>query len=429
MKSISSLISQMQKKFDAQIVSPWNQVYALIEIGPSRIGIAAKASDLPDSSELHLYPKNLEKVLDRDVFDVPTLIDAKLLIQKRMQKTPDGAFRPRGGLPKVIYPTGITSVDAALVIGGFLGRMAHRLWGASNGGKSLILQMLVITAWEMYRKPSLIIAPEYSFDEDRFRTLPGGQAVLDEEALEIYEPGSGHDAYDKAGDMISTGKYGIVGFDSITPLHDPEEVGKNMKDVMKPGVKAMMQTRFIEEILPYLHHSTKSALVLIVQSRRRGASTTQSQSHSQYDLVSGAYSPEGAKPASGDAVQFYVQQSLMLNAPSKHVRDKETGDFVGHRASGRVDKNHHAAMGRKFEFSVDYWTGIDVLSDLIMMAHEREIIQLDKRRHILPKGILPKEREFKTAKDFRAAMETERDLKTAVQRAVLKSFNPQFGEE
>lgn len=422
--TVVELIKALEK-FKALIVSPWDGNSALVEIGPSRVGIAESAKNLPETSEFHLYPKNLSKVLERDVWDIPSLLDGKLITQKSTKKTSAGAFRPFGKVQRVIYPTGLLSIDSALMLGGFLGKMCHRLWGASNGGKSVILNLTCITAWEMYRKKSLIINSEFTFDEERFMSLTGGREMLEEGGLEVYEPGNGTDAYNKAEQLVSSGDYAIIGFDSITPLQSPDEMSRDMGERQSPGSKAALQARFIENILPNLYHRTNSALIMIIQNRHMGAGASQAQANAKFDLVSGAFSGQKDKPASGDAVQFYVQQSLKINAPSKMTYDDD-GNVTGHRASGFVDKNHHAPMGKKFEFNIDYYNGIDTITDIAKNAVRLEVVQLDRNKHVIPDNIISGGLSFPSAKKFSEALTKDRELRRMIYLAVIEKVNPKF---
>jgi len=213
----SSLITQFIKKFGAKVVIPDDGKVCQLDVGHNRITIARSTRSLPPGTEFMVRRKNLSEILERDVWDVPKLADAKLIEDHYRRTVPVGSFRPKGGKQSIIYPTGILPVDSALVCGGFFGRVISRIWGASEGGKSLILYMTMITAWQLYRKHSLLINPEFDFDENRLLGLPGAEDVIEGGALEVYEPGNGTDAYDEALDKIASGNYGVVGFDSITP--------------------------------------------------------------------------------------------------------------------------------------------------------------------------------------------------------------------
>lgn len=424
MNSMNSeeLVQAFISKFNAKVVIPWDSKLTQVEVGPTRVVITARAQKMPPGTECILRLKDIVKVLERDVFDIPALIDAELLEQHYSRSVPVGMFRPKGGVNRVIYPTGILAVDKATGIGGFYGKIMSRIWGASTGGKSIILYMAMITAWHTYRKRSLLINPEYDFDEYRFSVLPGGAEALKADAIDVYEPGSGDDAYDKSVDMMSTGDYGIIGLDSMTPLKSASEMEKGAGDAARVAQKAGMQTRFIEDALPHLYHQSNAAFIVIVQSRRR--ITTGRATEGLFE-PSGAYAPGSEKQAAGNALQFYTQISLKVNPPVKVVYDNAK-NMIGHLVTGVVDKNKHAPQGMRFEFPIDYTKGLDQVTAMINTAVMDDIIILSKTRHIIPAKITGTELVFKNNKECRAAIEADRDLARAIYTAILCKINPNF---
>ena len=325
------LIKSFIKKFNAQVVIPYDGSICQLDIGHNRVTITGSVKSLPPGTEFMIRPRNLLKILERDVWDAPLLLEAELLEEQYKRTIPKGSFRPRGGKPKIIYPTGIPSVDTALN-GGWLGRTIGRIWGASEGGKSVILYMTMITAWLLFRKRSLLITPEFDFDEERFSVLPDGKEALGNDALEVYEPGTGTDAYDEILDKVSGGSFGVVGIDSISPLKDATEMGKQIKDVEKVAAKASIQSRFLDSLMPVLYHQSNTAFIAVAQSR---GTIARGGHQSHFNSISGTYSRDGAKPSASDALQFDAQQSMRVNAASNPKFDG--GNMIGHLCTGYID--------------------------------------------------------------------------------------------
>lgn len=408
------LIKKFIKQFNAQVVIPYDGKICQLDIGHNRITISNSVKSLPPGTEFMLRPRYLLQILERDVWDVPLLLEAALIEEQFKRSMPTGSFRPKGGKPKVIYPSGIPSIDTALY-GGFLGRIISRVWGASEGGKSVILYMTMITAWALFRKRSLLINPEFDFDEDRVRVLPGGDDLLDNDALEVYEPGTGTDAYDEALDKIAGGGFGVAGIDSISPLKAAEEMNKALRDVEKVAAKATIQNRFLDSLMPLLYHQSNTAFIVVVQGRRKIMVGKGSQGH--FDSVSGTYSKDGAKPASSDALQFDAQQSIRVNAASNPKF--ESGNMIGHLCTGFVDKNKRAPKGRTFEFYIDYHEGLFLEDQIAEAAIKEGIIKLKGTTHKLPDGT-----KYKTGKVFREALREDSALRKSIYVEILKSFNP-----
>ncbi len=407
------LIKQFVKQFNAQVVIPYDGKICQLDIGHNRITIANSVKSLPQGTEFMVRPKNLSEILERDVWDVPLLLQAELIEEQYRRSMPVGSFRPKGGKPKIIYPTGIPSVDTALS-GGWLGRVIARIWGASEGGKSVILYMTMITAWALFRKRSLLINPEFDFDEDRVRVLPGGDDLLDNNALEVYEPGTGTDAYDAAVDKIAGGGFGVAGIDSISPLKDAAEMSKQLKDVEKIAAKATIQNRFLDSLMPVLYHQSNTAFIVVVQGRRKITVGKGVQSH--FDSVSGTYSKDGAKPAASDALQFGAQQSIRVNAASSPKF--ESGNMIGHLCTGFVDKNKRAPKGRKFEFYIDYNDGLYLEDQMAEVAIRSGLITLKGTKHTLFGDI------YKSGKELQEVLRVDRELKKALYIEILKTTNP-----
>lgn len=418
MSDSTGLVKKFIKKFDAKVVIPWDGKVAQVDIGQHRVGICNTIRSVPQGSEIFLRIKNLSAVLERDVWDVPVLKGAELIESLSSRRVPQGAYRPLGKVNKIVYPTGITPIDLALIVGGFYGRIISRIWGASMGGKSVILYMTMITAWRLFGKRSLIICPEFDFDEDRFSNLPGAKEILEGGGLEVYEPGTGTDAYNKVLDMVVSGDYAIIGVDSLTPLQNEEELLKGMEDAEKVASKAKIQTRFIETVLPILHHESRTAFIGVVQ-QRRSINTSRSQSRGAFDPVSGSYGPQGEKGAASDALQFYTQQSLKIFQPTKPKY--VDGNMVGHQVTGIVDKNKRAAQGRRFEFFINYYTGFDVVALLVTEAVKQDVIRLDKRNHIIAEDVCPGGRSFKNNLECRKVLAEDRELHRVVYGAVMTS--------
>lgn len=416
------LVEAFTKKFNAQVVVPWDGSAQQVDIGPTRVTLASNVRQVLPGSDFLIRLKSIPEIMKRDVWDIPALRSSGLIEPQVSRTVPVGAYRPMGKKPKIIYPTGILSVDLALS-GGFMGSILSRIWGASTGGKSVILYMAMITAWQLYGKKSLLINPEFDFDEDRFSVLPGGKTMLESEGLLVYDPGASADAYDKVIDLVGSAAYAIIGFDSLTPLKSESELSKSFSDEPRVADKAKAQTRFLEDVLPHLYHKSKSALIMIVQSRKR-LGDTRSGMMSQFDEVSGSYGASGDKPASGDALQFYTQQSLKVFPPTKLVYEKGTRNILGHQITGLVDKNKRAPQGTRFGFYIDYRTGLDLDLQIVNAAIEAGIIELRKQKHVVQ--LDGQEQIFDSGRECRLALSADRELRKAVYLGVLKHVNPDF---
>lgn len=412
-----STINAFMKKFSMKVKAPWDGKLALGTIGPSEVAIGVRATGIPDEVGIFVRYKNLEDIMNRDIFDIPTLTDAGLIdILTPKISVPKGKYRNlRSGTP-VIYPTGIISVDTALGWGGFFGGLAHRLWGPSQSGKSVLLYMLMITAYNLFRKGSLLINQERSFDEDMFDMLGGGP-LIDSGMLKVFDSSMGEEAYEEAVDGVRSNQFAIAGIDSITGLMSESEIQKHLSKNPRLGDKARLQTRFIEKVLPFLHETT-TALAMIAQTRVKT-----DDSRAYRDSVSGSYAgAEGMKPAAADAIEFYSSQSCRFNAPKEIKWNSGRTAMDSHTASGLIDKNRRSRVGRTFSFFIDYDNGVEVEHDLIEHAVKLKIIALDGKAHVLPSGD-----RFPTNSATITALREDKGLYWNLYREVIKEVQGKHG--
>lgn len=367
-------IFELKHKFNAKTASPWDGKRETLKIATHLILICNTVPKGEVEADACLLVRHLDIVMKRDAFAFDVLVkDGLLQVVDPSAVLPKGEYRPLGGRPKIFYPSGIISLDVALN-GGFIGSYMQRIWGASQSGKSLILYMVMIRAWEIYHKPSLLIAGEFAFDEERFCSLVGGREMYEAGGVKIFEPGVGEEALDEGYDKIGQNIFAVVGVDSVNSLKPEEELKKSLSKSARVGAKAAMQTRFIERVLPVLH-KTNTALIVIIHNK-----PDTKESFGTHDPIAGTYNMEGGKQGAAVAFEYYSTQSIRMNAPRALRRNKE-GELLGHKASGVVDKQRFSPRGRTFEFNIDYYEGIDDREGLVNMAIQQGVIQLRGRRH------------------------------------------------
>ena len=410
--SAEEAFNLIRKKFNGRVVEPWDDKKGMMEIGPTRVCVAATKRSIHQNAEVIIVAKNAAAILERDVFDIPTLRDADLIdINTPKLSVPKGTYRLKRK-PLIIYPTGILPVDMALGVGGLAGGKAHRFWGPSQSSKSYLLYILMIYTYYAFGKKSLIVDAEDAFEEQRFFNLPGAEQMYEAGALEIFEPGAGDEAFDETLARAGSGEFGIVGYDSITASVSKGELERSLQKDPRLGDKARMQTRFLEALMPNLRR-TSTAVIMIVQPRRKT-----SQTYGTHDPIAGTYSRGGeAKQGAADAVEFYTQQSIQFDAPSGVVWSETGGmkEMIAHSVSGIVDKNRLAPRGRKFKFQLSYYEGADSVSPIIEEGVKSQLIEMDGRKLIFPEG-----REFKNVKEAKASLQEDRQFYMSIYQMMIE---------
>ena len=101
MADTQTLIKAFIKKFKAQVVVPWEGNAVQVDVGPTRLTITNSTRYILPGTEFLLRVKHLVQVLERDVWDVPSLKDAQLLEAHMTRTIPAGTFRPKEGRPKI----------------------------------------------------------------------------------------------------------------------------------------------------------------------------------------------------------------------------------------------------------------------------------------------------------------------------------------
>jgi len=270
------------------------------------------------------------------------------LIQKASEyKEKDVKFRSTGILP----------LDLTLKCGGYREGRLIEIFGPEHSGKTLMALLAIIHDQKMFKKKSLFVDAEASFDLKWFKTLGGNLDLLD-----IYNPYDAHDevygelVYDNIIDLIETGKYSFVVLDSLMggALLSKKILAKKLDDKKgsSPGGNAMLNKAFYQRAF----------------GKTVKTNTTFITTNHVVNKIGIAFgNPETT--AGGTALKFYCEQRINILLP----KDKEQN--VGHLSRGKIIKNKRGnSAGQKFEYYLSYEYGIDNFAEMKRLLIQHDIV-------------------------------------------------------
>ncbi len=129
----------------------------------------------------------------------------------------------------------------------------------------------------------------------------------------------------------------------------------------------------------------------------------------------------------GRALPFYAAQRIKLqNITSKTRIMNDDGDQIGHRARYKIIKNKVAPPFVNGEFPLIYGKGIDVCEELVTLAGDFAVIEMDKKNYLVPnsKGVIVKKPK-KTVVDM---MKSNPDFYEEVLAELKALYTETFGE-
>ncbi len=255
-----------------------------------------------------------------------------------------------------VFSTGILSLDLALG-GGFPEGRIIEIYGSNMSGKTVLSIYAAISVQKRNDgKKVVLIDLEGTFNKDMARTNG-----LNVEDLIIAQPMTGEQAFDIIERLSSTGRIGLIIFDSVASA---QPAAMNEKDIgsASMGVQAKMFSECIRRVLPVLNR-TKTSLIFINQTREK------------VGVMFG--NPETT--TGGKALPFYASMRLevrpveYLSETGAMVKTKE--DAIGQRVKVKVQKNKIAAPFKTCDYILRFGVGIDQDADIIATGIQLGVIK------------------------------------------------------
>jgi len=269
-------------------------------------------------------------------------------IEKQFGK---GAIMKMGDAPAVsidAISTGSITLDHALGIGGVPRGRVIEIFGPESSGKTTLATQIVAEAQKVGGQCAYIDA-EHAFDPNY-----AAQLGVDTDSLLISQPDTGEQALEIVDMLVRSGALDVVVIDSVAALVPKSEIEGEM-GASHVGVQARLMSQALRKLTGSISR-TGTVVVFINQIREK------------IGVMFG--SPETT--TGGRALKFYASVRLDIR---RIGAIKEGQEVVGNRTRVKVVKNKVAPPFREAEFDIIYGEGVSMLSELVDLALQYEVIQ------------------------------------------------------
>ena len=246
-------------------------------------------------------------------------------------------------------PTGSINLDLALGIGGYPKGRIIEIYGQESSGKTT-LTLHAIAEEQNKGGTAAFIDAEHSFDPTYAESLG-----VDLEKLIISQPDNGEQALEIADRLSRSGQVSLIIIDSVAALTPKAEIEGEMGD-SKMGLHARLMSQALRKMNGSLYKN-KCTIIFINQLRDK------------IGVMFG--NPETT--TGGNALKFYASVRLDIRKQSQPIKDGD--EAIGSRVKVKVVKNKVAPPFKTAEFDIIYGEGISMVSELIDIAVQKEIIK------------------------------------------------------
>ena len=246
-------------------------------------------------------------------------------------------------------PTGSINLDLALGIGGYPKGRIIEIYGQESSGKTT-LTLHAIAEEQKKGGTAAFIDAEHSFDPTYAESLG-----VDLEKLIISQPDNGEQALEIADRLSRSGQVSLIIIDSVAALTPKAEIEGEMGD-SKMGLHARLMSQALRKMNGSLYKN-KCTIIFINQLREK------------IGVMFG--NPETT--TGGNALKFYASVRLDIRKQSQPIKDGD--DAIGSRVKVKIVKNKVAPPFKTAEFDIIYGEGISMVSELIDIAVQKEIIK------------------------------------------------------
>ena len=247
-----------------------------------------------------------------------------------------------------VIPTGSTTLDIALGIGGYPRGRIIEVYGPESSGKTTLTLHAVAQAQKMGGIAAFIDA-EHALDVSYARKL----GVKTDELL-ISQPDTGEQALEIADMLVRSGAVDILVIDSVAALVPKAELEGDMGDT-HVGLQARLMSQALRKLTGSINRS-RTVVFFINQIRMK------------IGVMFG--NPETT--SGGNALKFYATQRIDIRRIGA-IKGNE--GVLGNRTRCKVVKNKMAPPFREAEFDIMYGQGISQAGELIDLGVAADIVQ------------------------------------------------------
>ncbi len=245
-------------------------------------------------------------------------------------------------------PTGSTTLDLALGVGGVPRGRIVEIFGPESSGKTTLVYHIIAEAQARGGVCAFIDA-EHALDPVYARRIG-----VDTDELLVSQPDYGEQALEIVDILVRSGAVDVVAVDSVAALTPRVELEGQMGET-QVGLQARLMSQALRKLAGNLNRA-KTVCLFTNQIREK---------------IGVSFGSPETQPG-GRALKFYCSQRLDLR---RIETLKEGTEAVGNRVRVKVVKNKVAAPFRQAEFDVEYGVGISKQGCLIDLGLEHDLVQ------------------------------------------------------
>jgi recombination protein RecA len=243
--------------------------------------------------------------------------------------------------------TGSLILDDKLGIGGVPRGRITEIYGPESSGKTTIALHVIAEAQKEGGIAAFVDA-EHSLDPVYAKKLG-----VDIDNLVVSQPDTGEQALEITEALVRSGAIDVIVIDSVAALTPKAEIEGEMGD-SHVGLQARLMSQALRKLTGVIKKSNTAAIFI-------------NQLREKVGVMFG--NPETT--TGGRALKFY--SSIRLDVRRVETLKKGT-EFYGNRTKVKVVKNKLAPPFKVAEFDIRYGEGIDIISDIIDLSVEKDLI-------------------------------------------------------
>ena len=247
-----------------------------------------------------------------------------------------------------VVPSGSSSLDVALGIGGYPKGRIIEIYGPESSGKTTFALHAIAEIQKQGGKAAFIDA-EHSLDPNYASKL----GVNINELL-LSQPDNGEQALEICEALVRSGAIGIIVIDSVAALVPQAEIEGEMGD-SHVGLQARLMSQALRKLSGIIN-KTNTVAIFINQLREK---------------VGVMFGNPEVTPG-GRALKFYSSIRLEIR---RSEQLKSGSDVIGNKTSIKVVKNKMAPPFKTCSVDIMYGEGISVEGELVDLASEAAIVE------------------------------------------------------
>ncbi|MBO4441214.1 recombinase RecA [bacterium] len=246
-----------------------------------------------------------------------------------------------------VIPSGSTSLDIAMGIGGYPRGRIIEIFGPESSGKTT-LALHAIAEAQKKGGAAAFIDVEHAFDINYAKKLG-----IQVDSLVVSQPDYAEQALEIAETLVRSNAIDILIIDSVAALVPKSEIEGEMGE-SQMGVQARLMSQALRKLTAAVSKS-KTCLIFINQLRNK----------------IGVFYGSPETTTGGNALKFYASIRIDIRKVAS-IKDKE--DVIGNQVRVKIQKNKLFPPFREATFDIIYGKGIDRLTDMVNVAEADGII-------------------------------------------------------